>query len=135
MHSTAARPLLLALLALLAGACSGPGRAEARSTAAGLVAGGSGREAPRDACVLGEDGAGACPTAAPAEARAVPVLEPVLASGNRTAFRDLVLPTAEERAWEQIDWLPSFGQGVAAAAAGGRPLLVWVMNGHPLGCT
>ncbi len=44
-------------------------------------------------------------------------------------------PSRDELAWEQVGWLPSYEAGLRAAAARGRPLLLWMMNGHPLGCT
>ena len=49
--------------------------------------------------------------------------------------REQVLPTQSELAWRQIPWLPSFHEGVAEAQVQGKPVLLWVMNGHPLGCT
>ena len=51
------------------------------------------------------------------------------------AWRDHILPTQAERAWESIGWLASFSDGLRAADRNQRPLLLWVMNGHPLGCT
>lgn len=50
-------------------------------------------------------------------------------------WRTLITPKPEERAWEQIPWLPTFHQGLEQASAEGKPLLLWLMNGHPLGCT
>ncbi len=49
--------------------------------------------------------------------------------------REQVLPTQSELAWTQIPWRPSFHEGVAEAQLQGKPVLLWVMNGHPLGCT
>lgn len=42
---------------------------------------------------------------------------------------------ADELAWQQIPWLEAFGPGIVAAHIEQKPLLLWVMNGHPLGCT
>ena len=50
-------------------------------------------------------------------------------------WRDHVMPTAEETAWEAVPWIPSLAGGVLAAQEAHKPLLLWVMNGHPLGCT
>jgi hypothetical protein len=44
-------------------------------------------------------------------------------------------PAAEDRAWLEIPWHASFHAGLEAADAAERPLLLWLMNGHPLGCT
>ena len=51
------------------------------------------------------------------------------------AWRDYLLPTQEEAAFEALPWRNTFAQGLQDADAAGRPLLLWVMNGHPLGCT
>ncbi|TWT40297.1 hypothetical protein RAS1_40050 [Phycisphaerae bacterium RAS1] len=58
-----------------------------------------------------------------------------LTPANLADWRALILPTADETAWERVAWLPTFRDGLLAADAADRPLLLWVMNGHPLGCT
>jgi hypothetical protein len=50
-------------------------------------------------------------------------------------YRALVLPKDSERAWEQVEWQTSYEAGLRASSAAQKPLLLWVMNGHPLGCT
>lgn len=50
-------------------------------------------------------------------------------------YRALVLPKDSERAWEQIEWQISYEDGLRASSKEQKPLLLWVMNGHPLGCT
>ena len=59
----------------------------------------------------------------------------VLGDADRAAWRAHLLPTDDELAWAALPWLPAFGEGLAAAERAGRPLLLWAMNGHPLGCT
>ena len=49
--------------------------------------------------------------------------------------RALVMPDEAERRWEQIEFLPSYAVGLKAASDQQKPLMLWVMNGHPLGCT
>lgn len=44
-------------------------------------------------------------------------------------------PSEQELEWEQIPWQPSFHEGVMEAARARKPLLLWMMNGHPLGST
>jgi hypothetical protein len=45
-------------------------------------------------------------------------------------------PDTRESAWATtIPWLPSFAEGIHRANEQEKPLLLWVMNGHPLGCT
>ncbi len=51
------------------------------------------------------------------------------------AWRDHIRPCEAERAWERIGWHASFADGLRAANTERRPLLLWMMNGHPLGCT
>jgi hypothetical protein len=69
--------------------------------------------------------------AAMAQAEPVPVLD-------ETSFRTLwqqVVPTADELAWRRIAWLGTLAEGVVAAQAADKPILLWAMNGHPLACT
>jgi hypothetical protein len=54
---------------------------------------------------------------------------------NYKTWRDHILPDADEMAWEQIPWLTTFKDGILASDQAGKPLLLWTMNGHPLGCT
>ena len=51
------------------------------------------------------------------------------------AWREHLLPQKQESRWQEIDWRPTVGDGLRAATGGDRPLLLWLMNGHPLGCT
>ena len=51
------------------------------------------------------------------------------------AKRQEILPSPAERRWEEIEFLPSYAVGLKAAAEQQKPLMLWVMNGHPLGCT
>jgi hypothetical protein len=54
---------------------------------------------------------------------------------NYAEWREHILPDAGELAWQEVPWLTTFKDGIVAADAAGKPLLLWVMNGHPLGCT
>ena len=58
-----------------------------------------------------------------------------LNAGNFDAWRKHILPSADELRWQTIAWHASFSEGLVAADARQMPLLLWVMNGHPLGCT
>ncbi len=58
-----------------------------------------------------------------------------LSDENYQVWRDHILPESSEMAWNQIPWLSTFKDGIIAANAAQRPLLLWTMNGHPLGCT
>ena len=44
-------------------------------------------------------------------------------------------PSEAEDAWLRIPWWPQLWKGVLAARETQRPVLLWAMNGHPLGHT
>lgn len=46
-----------------------------------------------------------------------------------------MLPTAEESKWLSIPWRTDLGQARADAMRERKPIFMWIMNGHPLGCT
>jgi len=43
-------------------------------------------------------------------------------------------PTGEE-AWRTIPWKTAMLDAQATAAREGKPIFIWAMDGHPLGCT
>ena len=49
-------------------------------------------------------------------------------------IRDHVLPTMDEERWTEIPWRGTFWDGIQDARQHDRPVLLWAMNGHPLGC-
>jgi hypothetical protein len=64
---------------------------------------------------------------------------PVAASEQVTPERfkqlhALIKPAASEEKWAQIPWLASLWEARQQAAAEGKPILLWEMDGHPLGC-
>lgn len=46
-----------------------------------------------------------------------------------------ILPTPEEERWLQVPWQTSLWVARRKAAAEGKPILLWEMDGNPLGCT
>ena len=46
-----------------------------------------------------------------------------------------MLPDAREEAWRKIDWKSTFWDAVIEAQKEEKPILLWAMNGHPLGHT
>lgn len=52
-----------------------------------------------------------------------------------TAVQEHVLPAADELGWLEVNWRPVLWDAVAEAREADKPLLIWAMNGHPLGCT
>lgn len=51
------------------------------------------------------------------------------------AWRALIEPQPSELAWAEIPWRSSFWSALTEAQENERPILLWAMNGHPLGCT
>ena len=47
----------------------------------------------------------------------------------------LIKPGADEDRWASIPWLTDLWQARQRAAKEGKPILLWEMDGHPLGCT
>jgi hypothetical protein len=45
------------------------------------------------------------------------------------------LQPAKDEAWRTIPWKVSLIEAQAAAAREKKPLFIWAMDGHPLGCT
>jgi hypothetical protein len=57
---------------------------------------------------------------------------------SATNFAELgafIRPNADELRFEDIGWRNAFWPAIQEARALGRPVLLWTMNGHPLGCT
>ncbi|MFK7909081.1 MAG: hypothetical protein AB8F34_00610 [Akkermansiaceae bacterium] len=46
-----------------------------------------------------------------------------------------IKPTAEESAWMRINWRTNLWEARKEAAKSGKPIYLWEMDGHPLGCT
>lgn len=66
-----------------------------------------------------------------ADARAV---EP-LRSEQLGPLQALIKPGATEDAWARIPWQTDLWRARQLAAQQGKPILLWEMDGHPLGCT
>lgn len=49
--------------------------------------------------------------------------------------RQLILPSADEMRWREIPWIADLSEARRKAAREGKPILLWEMDGHPLGCT
>ena len=58
-----------------------------------------------------------------------------LTDASYASWRDRVLPASDELQWRRIGWRDALGTAVLEAVERDRPVLLWVMNGHPLGCT
>ena len=56
-------------------------------------------------------------------------------SAQDAAVWKRVHPTPAELAWRKVDWKPTFWEGIVEAHKEKKPILLWTMNGHPLGHT
>jgi hypothetical protein len=50
-------------------------------------------------------------------------------------LRAAIRPQEGEGKWAGIPWLTSLWEARRRAAAEGKPILLWEMDGNPLGCT
>lgn len=50
-------------------------------------------------------------------------------------LHSLIKPKASEESWIRIPWMTSLWEARQRAAGEGKPILLWEMDGHPLGCT
>lgn len=46
----------------------------------------------------------------------------------------VIKPQPAELKWTEIRWLADLWEARRQAAAQGKPILLWEMDGHPLGC-
>jgi hypothetical protein len=60
---------------------------------------------------------------------------PAPSAENYERWLAFIQPDAKEQAYKEIDWRNEFWPAVLEARELGRPILLWTMNGHPLGCT
>ena len=56
-------------------------------------------------------------------------------SAENAKVRDLVLPNQSEASYRKIPWRTSVLQGIVDAQKNDKPVMIYLMNGHPLGCT
>jgi len=63
-----------------------------------------------------------------------PLTTPKLSAEN-AKLCDLVLPNPSEASYRKIPWRTSVMQGVVDAQKNDKPVMIYLMNGHPLGCT
>jgi hypothetical protein len=50
-------------------------------------------------------------------------------------LRAVIKPAKGEDKWAAIPWQTSLWEARKLAAEKGKPILLWEMDGHPLGCT
>ena len=58
----------------------------------------------------------------------------LLGDGDIEALKDLIKPRPEETRWEQIPWRVDLWDARRLAALEGKPIMLWEMDGNPMGC-
>lgn len=56
-------------------------------------------------------------------------------SAEYAKWRDHVLPNPSEQSYRKIPWRGSVLHGIVDAQKHDKPVMIVLMNGHPLGCT
>jgi hypothetical protein len=51
------------------------------------------------------------------------------------SVRDQILPQESEVRWRKIPWRSDLTSAITEATKKELPILIWAMNGDPLGCT
>jgi hypothetical protein len=55
-------------------------------------------------------------------------------TANLDRLKSVIKPSAEETKWEQIPWQVDLWQARRKAAEAGKPIVLWEMDGNPMGC-
>jgi len=60
---------------------------------------------------------------------------PVPGSREFKEVHTLIQPAESETKWLQIPWMTDLWKARQLAAEQGKPIFLWEMDGHPMGCT
>lgn len=63
-----------------------------------------------------------------------PASAPALDHEQFTKLLAVIKPGPQTEPWQQIPWSSSLWDARKQAAREGKPILLWEMDGHPLGC-
>jgi hypothetical protein len=66
---------------------------------------------------------------------AVPAIAQELTGKTFQKWKAYIEPGPEELKWRSIPWRVAFGEAAREAWNLDKPILAWMMNGHPLACT
>ncbi|MBS2029147.1 MAG: hypothetical protein JST54_14685 [Deltaproteobacteria bacterium] len=59
---------------------------------------------------------------------------PAVTVENVSAITALIAPPADEVRYASIGWRRTLWEAAKEAQKADKPILLWAMNGHPLGC-
>lgn len=59
---------------------------------------------------------------------------PALTDATFEELFALCRPKPSSEAWSEVAWIGEFWEGRQLAARVGKPMFIFAMNGHPLGC-
>lgn len=62
------------------------------------------------------------------------IAAPPLSADDAVKLRAAIRPAAGEDPFDTIPWETSLWEARKKAATAGKPILLWEMDGHPLGC-
>jgi hypothetical protein len=54
---------------------------------------------------------------------------------NYSEIRQALTSPKDESGWREIPWRPNLGEAIIEARKENKPILLWIMNGHPCGMT
>ncbi len=54
---------------------------------------------------------------------------------NYDRIRQALTCPMDESGWREIPWRPNLGEAIVEARKENKPILLWMMNGHPCGMT
>ena len=54
---------------------------------------------------------------------------------NYDKIRIALASPKDESGWREIPWRPNLGEAIVEARQEKKPILLWIMNGHPCGMT
>ena len=60
---------------------------------------------------------------------------PVVNAATMDSWRKQIIPDQDDLRWRDIPWRSELGAAAREAGELSKPILLWAMNGHPLGCT
>ncbi len=76
----------------------------------------------------------ALPALLAAVATAAAADRPALTDAEYANALEAIRPTSGEDLYDRIPWQTSLWEARQKAAKEGKPILLWEMDGHPLGC-